>query len=496
MTARYDQLVMLLSAGISQGKMYFSDHPKVVASSEAFVRSLRESLGDSGRESFFLGIADGKLVHDGRYLVGSTILGRKLVAFADLLRCGGFLFGAQTDVQDVRALFGLAAELSDPVPDLSAARALLAARGARHIDLSPPYQDAGWFGQFLFQGEEIGGEQTADAEQIGPILRAYQSLFSTVETANERARGGRDVDIDGARGVSEQMLRACQGEFMDMMQLVRYPDYDSYTVGHSVRVAMILTLVGQHLGIEPALLTEMATAGLLHDVGKARIPEAILYKPSGLDREERRVIEGHTEAGALILLENPDAGPLAVAAAWGHHLRHDGRGYPPPPPWASRSLATELLHVCDVFEAITAVRPYASPLTPRRAYEIMVSDRGQFDPRMLAAFVRAMGLYPPGSRVLLSGGEQAVVIAAGSDMERPVVRLTHDAAGQALAADDQPTLDLGDTAASAVRVARLLVDPAAAPELPAAAAPSAAAPATSVEPAPAAEPAPAGAPTP
>jgi HD-GYP domain-containing protein (c-di-GMP phosphodiesterase class II) len=464
MTSVYDQLVMMLSAGIGQGRMYFADHPKVLASSEAFVRQLREALRASERESFFLGIADGKLVHDGRYLIGSTIVGRKLVTFADLLRCGGFLFSVDTEPRDVGILFALAAEVTDPLADVTEARALLAARGGRHIELSPPYQDAGWFGQFLFKGREIGGEESADPDQLGSILRAYQSLFSAVDTANERARDDRAIDVDAARTVSEQMLRACQGEYMDVMQLVRYPDYDSYTVGHSVRVAMILVLVGQHLGLEPEFLSELGTAGLLHDIGKAKIPEEILYKPSGLDSAERRVIEGHPAAGALILLENPDAGPLAIAAAWGHHLRHDGRGYPTPPPWVARSLVTELLHVSDVFEALTAVRPYKPALTPRRAFEIMVADRGQFDPRVLARFVAAVGLYPPGSRVLLSNGGQGVVVAAGNDMERPSVRLTVDPARQPIPAADQVAIDLGDPAQADLSVTRLLIEnPAAKP---------------------------------
>jgi len=94
------------------------------------------------------------------------------------------------------------------------------------------------------------------------------------------------------------------------------------------------------------------------------------------------------------------------------------------PCWHAVGKATALLHVCDVFEALTAVRPYKPALTPRRAFEIMLADRGSFHPGALQALVRCTGLYPPGSRVLLSSGERALVLVAGSDIERPAVRVT------------------------------------------------------------------------
>jgi putative nucleotidyltransferase with HDIG domain len=258
--------------------------------------------------------------------------------------------------------------------------------------------------------------------------------------------------------VSESLLNTSQSNFIDFMQLVQYPDYDSYTVGHSVRVALLLVLVGHRLGMEQDFLTELGTVGLLHDVGKARIPEEILFKRDRLDEEERRIIEGHTILGAQILLENKDASPLAVAAAWGHHLRHDGGGYPATPSWNHRDRVTSLLQICDVYEALTAVRPYKLALTPRRAFEIMLRDEGAYDPIMLAAFIRAMGFYPPGSPVRLTDGRRAVVLAAGADIERPQVRITHTAEGLPIEADHALVLDLGEPGWEKIEVSTLLLE--------------------------------------
>ena len=161
---------------------------------------------------------------------------------------------------------------------------------------------------------------------------------------------------------------------------------------------------------------------MYHDVGKGRIPEEVLYKPGRLDDDERRVMNMHPELGASILLEGEGVSSCALGAAWGHHLRYDGSGYPDRRPWHESTRATSLIQICDVFEALTARRPYKAPYSPARAFQILYSDPGAFDPALLAAFTRALGLYPPGRFVLLSDGRLGRVARAGRALDRPVVR--------------------------------------------------------------------------
>jgi hypothetical protein len=114
------------------------------------------------------------------------------------------------------------------------------------------------------------------------------------------------------------------------------------------------------------------------------------------------------------------------------------------PAWFTRSSAAALIHVCDVFEALTASRPYKNPMCPRKAYEIMLADRQAYQPRLLAALIRVMGLYPPGSEVKLSDFRRAVVVARGPSLEQPVVRITHDSLGVPLARARQTALCLSE----------------------------------------------------
>ena len=433
MGTSYADLATVLARGISHCRMYFADHPHVAAAARDFLVLMRRLLDEDEQALFLLGVADDKLIHGGRYLVGPSIVGSRLTRFAALLQCGGFEFDPRLEAAELRAFFALAAELNEPCADLADARRLLESRGVTRIALAAPYNEAD-------ADAEAPADEAAGLAELIPVFRA---MFDTVERAHGNAHDDRALDMAEARTTGEALVRAATGSVTDIMTLVHYPDFDSYTVGHSVRVSMLAVLAGRQAGMPPEALTELAAAALLHDVGKGKIPQEILFKPGKLDADERRVIETHPAIGASMLLETRDAGALAVATAWGHHRRRDGGGYPQMPLGGHVSELTQLVHVCDVFEALTAIRPYKKALTPRDAFEIILGDRGAFSPLAITALRDAVGLYPPGSRVRLSTGHQAVVVRAGRRLDRPLVRITHDAEGAEVPAERRPELDLG-----------------------------------------------------
>lgn len=448
-----DELVILLTRGISQRRMYFADHPKVAAISRSFPQKLVEFLKAEKRKSLFLGVVDGKLVHNGHYLIGPNIVGSKLSAFAENLKCGGFLFQGVVHADEMTELFTIASELAEPVENLEEARSLVRNRGIRNIELSPVYEDPEHFGR----RSDIDSLPADDGEGRMAGMFLCRDLFECVDTALSGTARGYSLDIDQAREDSRQLVAGTREGFMDIMQLVHYPDFDTYTVGHSVRVALLAVLVGHGMKLDDEMLLELCMAGLLHDVGKSRIPDEILFKPGRLDAEERTIMETHAKIGAEILMGHDQATPLAIAGAWGHHLRADGGGYPNAPAWAARHFLTQVLQVCDVFEALTAIRPYKPPFTPRRVYEIMVSDVGAFDPAAFGVFVRAVGMYPPGSNVILSDGSRGVVTAAGDDPERPHVLLTDDREGNGIPEVGRDVVDLGGEGDEVPEVAELVI---------------------------------------
>jgi putative nucleotidyltransferase with HDIG domain len=254
------------------------------------------------------------------------------------------------------------------------------------------------------------------------------------------------------------MLRYIQSSFADVMQYVHYPDYDSYTVGHSVRVASLAVYIGTRLDWAEKDLLAIGTAGLLHDIGKSRIPDQILLKKGPLNEEEFAIVRDHPRVGVEILLEQKGVSTLDLAACWGHHLRHDGGGYPNQPAWAVRHPVTALLQICDVFEALTAVRPYKLALEPQEAYGIMLADRGAFHPGLLATFIAVVGLYPPGTYVRLSDRRLGLVTEASDQLDRPKVKIITSAYGEPLYIKEQYEIALSDRKYQELSVEKLLLD--------------------------------------
>jgi len=279
---------------------------------------------------------------------------------------------------------------------------------------------------------------------LEPLLPIFQAMYDTVADNNLHVSRDEDLDVDRTMGVGEELMNIADRQTMDVMNLMRYPDYDSYTIGHSVRLSTLALTVGRAMNWPQHLQTELATAAMLHDIGKAKVPEAILYKPGKLTEEERKIAESHAETGARILMSRGDVSPSVIAGAWGHHIRHDGGGYPQAPEWVDRSPVASLLQVCDVFEALTAARPYKAPLPPRRAFEIILKDQTAFDPTCLRALIRAVGLFPPGSELILNNGCRAFVAAHGPTWDNPVVRIISKPDSSPLSPEDQYTVHLAE----------------------------------------------------
>ena len=169
---------------------------------------------------------------------------------------------------------------------------------------------------------------------------------------------------------------------------------DSYTNGHSFRVAKYTRLLAQKLGESEATVENFYNIALLHDIGKIGIPESILNKPGKLTDEEFSVMKSHVKRGYEILKDVKIQGDLA-AGAHHHHERFDGRGYPEglsgySIPWVARVIA-----VADTFDAMSSTRPYRKKLPMDFIVEEIKKCSGtQFDPVVAEAF---LGLYEDGA---------------------------------------------------------------------------------------------------
>lgn len=439
MEEKLNNLLILLCRSIANRKIYPSNHPKMAQHATDFIKALQDFLAEIGEDSLFVGIVEGNIIYKGRNLVGPSIIGRQLVAFADKLNCGGITFTGKVTSEEIRELLSLASDLHKPLATLQEGRELLVQKGVENIKIAYHYTNP----SDLIPKEQQYPWQGKDSNQLleSPAL-IYQALFDVVSSAHGNAAVDRNLDMDTTQSVSEYLLQHTRTNFSDMMQMIHYPDFDTYTVGHSVRVATLAVFAGTKMNLSEQTLLKLGTAGLLHDVGKSKIPEEILFKPGRLTAEEFAIIQDHARLGVEILLAQENTNELDIAGAWGHHIRYDGKGYPTQPSWGVQHPLTSLLQICDVFEALTAIRPYKAPMTPQAAFTVMLADEGAFHPTLLAAFISAVGLFPPGNIVLLSDGSRGTVVAVGQEIDRPKVEITHGANGEPLEEASFYTLDL------------------------------------------------------
>jgi HD-GYP domain-containing protein (c-di-GMP phosphodiesterase class II) len=143
-----------------------------------------------------------------------------------------------------------------------------------------------------------------------------------------------------------------------------------------------------------------------------------------------------------MLLDAPNSDPMAVSIAFGHHRTTTGGGYPDTLHRPDLSLATKIVKICDVYEALTAVRPYKPRMSPTRAYRIMIAMQDHFDAPVLKRFIQVNGIYPTGTRVRLSDGSVARVERQTKAPLLPVVDVEVTAEGRVLPREEQRTIDL------------------------------------------------------
>jgi putative nucleotidyltransferase with HDIG domain len=171
-------------------------------------------------------------------------------------------------------------------------------------------------------------------------------------------------------------------------QLAEVKNHDEYTFVHTVNVAILSAALGEAVGMKPNQVFDLTLAALLHDVGKQRTPLSILNKPGRLDDGERKQMEQHTTAGAAILLSRPGVPDVAPIVAFEHHANVDGTGYPHLKRHGRPHLASQIVHVADVFDALRTNRPYRAAMDDAKVRGILMDGSGKlFDPALVDVFL-------------------------------------------------------------------------------------------------------------
>jgi HD-GYP domain-containing protein (c-di-GMP phosphodiesterase class II) len=308
--------------------------------------------------------------------------------------------------------------------------ARLAARGVRAVWVEDGLGDG------IIPAQPLPDHVRRSTEQaVGRCLTAARSAVGHLAGLPAAALGQLEAAASG-------MLHALDDCPEAALALDDLSSADSYTYSHSVRVATLGLLLGQRINRlegwvdwrgrrrydrSAERMTELAMGLLIHDIGKISIPEAVLNKPDKLTPHEWDLIKSHPSAGASMLSADR-VSALTICVVRDHHERWDGLGYERGRTGADTHQFARIAAVADVYDAVTADRPYKPATAPHVGVAVVREGAGsQFDPGVVDHFLRIAMPYPVGYSIALPDGATAVVARVDPERpEDPVVRYQDD----------------------------------------------------------------------
>jgi len=244
----------------------------------------------------------------------------------------------------------------------------------------------------------LKGEADAPPEAMPTATIAFSlgEEIDTVRWLQREVQTKGAVPLAEAEAVVRSLTVAMHSGRQIMMPLLQLKEFDQYTTTHSMNVAVLSMALAEFLSLSATDVRSFGIAGLLHDIGKVKIPLDVLTKPGRLTDDERALMNEHPAAGARMLLDAEEDLDLAVVVAYEHHIMINGGGYPALHYARDCHHASKLVHVCDVYDALRTRRPYRDAWSLDKTLGYLQERSGlEFDPELCDAFVRMMRQWEP-----------------------------------------------------------------------------------------------------
>jgi len=227
---------------------------------------------------------------------------------------------------------------------------------------------------------------------------------------------------EATNNISNELMKAITENDAIAVDISALKVSDEYTFKHSVDVSTIAMIIAKKHGLDDNAVREIGISGLLHDMGKSKIPNEILNKPGKLTDEEFAMIKQHSTFGYQILKEKNSFNDRILLGVLQHHEKLNGRGYPLGVTAEKIHAYARIISVADIYDALVTERPYKPGFSPRDAVEMIMAMTAELDINVMKSFLGSVILYPVDSIVTLSNGELAKVVSNNPDyILRPTV---------------------------------------------------------------------------
>lgn len=250
-----------------------------------------------------------------------------------------------------------------------------------------------------------------------------------VEKTFAEVRLGRTVASGALDPIVESIAASLARNPIALPSVMRLKERRDYTFLHSIAVCALMVGLARELKLPEEDMHDIGLAGLLHDIGKARIPTLLLDKPGPLNPAEMEVMRSHAERGRDLLVRSGGFPDIALDVCANHHEQIEGTGYPLGRSGSGLSIYARMAAVCDVYDAMTSHRAYRGAFSQSEALDLMAGSAGVFDPAIFMAFRTMIATFPVGCIVRLHSERLAVVLDVPSaNPISPPVRVFYCAA--------------------------------------------------------------------
>lgn len=233
------------------------------------------------------------------------------------------------------------------------------------------------------------------------VAQGIQYIYNNAEASNL---------ADATDNIANELMHAIEKNDAVAIDIGALKTSDEYTFKHSVDVATISMILAKQQGLSKKQIYEIGVSGLLHDIGKTKVPNEILNKPGRLNDEEFAIMKEHSVYGYKMLKDREEFVPEIKFGVLQHHEKANGKGYPMGVPESQITLYAKIISVADVYDALVTERSYKKAFSQRDAVEMIMSMTSELDMTAMRSFMESVILYPVDSVVELSNGEHARVV--------------------------------------------------------------------------------------
>lgn len=393
-------------AAVQTAKLYGMGHPILKKALEKTFNSIQDVLSD--RAEFTIGIIGDEIAFEKEVLFSLSKLAEVGVGYIKERGIERITFNRGIEFAELEKFVSL---ISIPKEDIKGSpQDHLLSMGVNNISI----------GKIGVSSNKPTQEEDSFIDIASPLTQIF----------NREA-----VDGIALKSSINNIINNLGGQYQQLLKLNTLKRYDLGTFTHIINTSVLSMYFSSKIGFPKDSILEIGLAALFHDIGKLYISRKIIRKPGQLSESEFSQIESHTVLGSTLLLQYVDTlGIMPVVVSFEHHLKYDLSGYPKLSFPRKPNIVSQIVSICDVYDALSARRTYKSDYPPDAIYNLMMRGRGTtYHPFLIDRFFQIVGVWPIGSIVALSDKRVAVVSEENQDdIFAPIVKVIYPEKKEAL----------------------------------------------------------------